>query len=291
MLSIHRAEPRPRRSGSLRIFARFVLVLAVAVSVLQLPGIATMTAQAADPAPVCFVDTTGDQACPPVYAPADLISPRLLSGVSPRIADAMRAFESQAIANVLADHYLRVSDRGAVLSYARDDVAAEMWALMVKAIQTGPTGRTPQQQAIVDWFSQILTNQRQGGPEDAALEYAKFAGKDIQALQVLLDTGGSESQIKDFLTGSPEPYNDTDENAATDGYCKYRPPAPFQDEYDGSTLATCFVGCQNPLGCAPPTPTYDQFVKWGDTHVGKVGNNLDSWPRNPTSRAPRSSAG
>ena len=52
-----------------------------------------------------------------------------------------------------------------------------MLALMLEAVQTPQPGRTARQQAIADWFSQILTNQRQPGPMYAALEYAKFIGK------------------------------------------------------------------------------------------------------------------
>ena len=35
-------------------------------------------------------------------------------------------------------------------------------------------------------------------------------------------------------------------------------------------MQTCFTPCQNPLGCAPPTPTYDQFVRWGQTGSGQA---------------------
>ena len=47
------------------------------------------------------------------------------------------------------------------------------------------------------------------------------------------------------------------------GYCRYTPPVPYSTEYDGSTTQTCFTPCPAVLGCPVPTPSYDQFVKWG----------------------------
>ncbi len=47
------------------------------------------------------------------------------------------------------------------------------------------------------------------------------------------------------------------------GYCRYTPPVPYSTEYDGSKTQTCFTPCPGVLGCAVPTPSYEQFVKWG----------------------------
>ena len=218
-----------------RLVASGLFTLVAAVVVGLLPGPLTVTAQAVEPAPTCFLDGSG-LACPTVHAPARLISPRVLSGVSPAIADAMRAFEDQAVDAVLTDHDLRPADRDDVLSYARHDAEAEMFALMVQALETNQADRTTRQQAIADWFSQILTNQRQPGPMYAALEYAKFMGKTAlqqQQLQMLIEGGGSEDQIKAFLTGTPEPYDTTDTAHATGGFCRYHPPSPYETEYDG----------------------------------------------------------
>ena len=43
------------------------------------------------------------------------------------------------------------------------------------------------------------------------------------------------------------------------GYCRYTPPVPYSTEYDGSKTQTG----PGVLGCAVPTPSYEQFVKWG----------------------------
>jgi hypothetical protein len=272
MSAVASARPRLRNQARRLLGALFFTVI-TAVVVGLLPGPMATTASAlptsgvATPG-VCFVGGSGDEACPKVWGPPSLWSPEVLGYASARVADAMRAFESEAINQVLTDHDLPATDRDAVLSYARGDAEANLWALVLQSLRTAPADRSEHQQAIVDWLGELLTNERQPGPEQAALEYAKFAGKNIQALQRLLDDGASESQIKDFLTGDPEPYNTTDEATATGGYCKYRPPAPFQDQYDGSTLQSCFTPCQNIFGCAPPTPSYDQFVQWGGAHLG-----------------------
>lgn len=48
---------------------------------------------------------------------------------------------------------------------------------------------------------------------------------------------------------------------ATEELVRLRSPAPYADEYKGYNAPTCI----NPvIGISlPPTPTYDEFVKWG----------------------------
>ena len=157
-----------------------------------------------------------------------------------------------------------------MLSYARYDALAELWALVVQSFETPRAQRSAHQQAVVDWLGRRVTRMRSVAPPYAAIEYAKFAGKNVNQLEQLINFGGTEQQIKDFLTGTPEPFNTTDTANATGGYCRYRPPAPFTDEFDGHTLQACFTPCQNIFGCAPTTPSYDQFVKWGNTKVGSL---------------------
>ncbi len=142
--------------------------------------------------------------------------------------------------------------------------------MIVQALKTPLGDRNVSQQAIVDWLSDKITRMRATKPYLAAREYAKFAGKNMLDFDDLISGGATEEELKTFLSGPAEPYDleATAPSNATGGYCVYRPSAPYQDEYDGSTLATCFTPCQNPLGCAPPTPTYDEFVKWGNAAGG-----------------------
>jgi hypothetical protein len=58
------------------------------------------------------------------------------------------------------------------------------------------------------------------------------------------------------------------------GYCRYRPPAPYASEFDGSGQQTCYTATTNiqAPGLPPAAyPTYNQFVKWG---AASVNNKL-----------------
>ena len=175
--------------------------------------------------------------------------------------------EDQAVDVVLADHGLPASERDAVLSYARYEALAELWALIVQAIET-TTDRTASEQAVLDWLGSRVRDISVIAPPYAAIEYAKFAGKDVDALRTLINDGAGEDEIKNFLSGSPEPSDPQGEDP-TIGYCNYKPPAPFESEYEKPNLSTCYgVPCQDLFnGCAPHSPTYEEFVKWGNARV------------------------
>ena len=59
-----------------------------------------------------------------------------MQGMRPDAAGALRAFQDQAVDNVIAGHDLAANDRAAVLSYARYDALAELWSLIVEAFET-----------------------------------------------------------------------------------------------------------------------------------------------------------
>ena len=54
----------------------------------------------------CFLDQAGQQACPTVLAPAELVPPATMQGLRPAAADALRAFQEQAIDTVLTRYDL-----------------------------------------------------------------------------------------------------------------------------------------------------------------------------------------
>ena len=141
-----------------------------------------------------------------------------------------------------------------MLSYARYDALAELWALVVQSFETPRAQRTARQQAVVDWLGRRVTCMRAVAPPYAAIEYAKFAGKNVNQLEQLLYFGGTEQQIKDFLTGTPEPFNTLDTANATGGYCRYRPPAPYTDEFDGHTPSALLHALPEPSGARPRRP-------------------------------------
>ena len=260
-----------------RLLAGALFALLASVVVTMLPG--PLTAYAADTTPqsdICFLDSTGQRECPPPasWPQPSLLNPAVYDAATPPEAQALRDTEAQALAAVLKDHQLPATDLPQVKSYARPDAQAEMWAIIVDALKTPAGQRTADQQALVDWMSDQVTQQRFQPAKNAAMEYARFAGKDlIGATQVL--NNGTEQQITDFLSGPAEPFSDSAVDPVDPrpgGYCKYHPPGPYSGDYDEHTLQTCFTPCQSPLGCAPPTPTFDDFVKWGQATIDEETN-------------------
>ena len=59
----------------------------------------------------------------------------------------------------------------------------------------------------------------------------------------------------------------------------YASPAPYESDYKGRTAQTCFTPCADFLGCPPPTPTYDEFVKWGQSAATSPFLNSDQFKR------------
>jgi hypothetical protein len=214
----------------------------------------------------------------------------------------LKNLQQAAISKTISDYHLDPSDANAVQSWGRDEALGALWGLLTTAITTPAcsTGKTPcrttDQQNAVDWLDAIFKRQAIVAAEDAGLEYAKWAGLDPKYYQSLLSSGASESTLETFLNGAPVTYNLIDSSGSpisaggpnnfdgtaasksTGGYCVYRSPPPYASEYDanvfqgGSITSTtppeCSAGsCANLLGCTPPTPSYDQFTKWGQADV------------------------
>jgi hypothetical protein len=201
----------------------------------------------------------------PVYPPPDLLNlNQSLYNATPAQVDALQYLEDQAVANTIADHALATTDGNAVKSWGRDDAEAELFALLVQAIKTPAASRTAAQQAAVDWVSTVEQRQAEQAAQDAGLEYVKWAGLDQSSYYSLIYADASQSTLQTFLSGPVLTYNNTNTSLADGGYCVYRSPTPYASEYTGHTDATCYAPCPSILGCKPPTPSYDQFVKWGE---------------------------
>ncbi len=182
--------------------------------------------------------------------------PAPLYAATPAQIQSLQTLEQAAVSATLADHGLPASDADAVQSWARADADAELWALFVQAIKTPAASRTADQQNAVDWLTAVDRREGVQAADAAGLEYVKWAGLDQSGYQSLLASNPSQAQLTAFLT-----------TQSPSGYCAYRSPAPYGSEYTGYTDQTCYTPCTNLLGCSPPTPTYDQFVKWGDAAV------------------------
>jgi hypothetical protein len=198
---------------------------------------------------------------------------------------ALSDLEDQAVQNMLADHNLPASDANAALSWGRDDTEAELWNLMRLAITA--TNPTTDQQAVVAWLKSVAFREGLQSANDAGLEYTKWAGLDVGTYNTLVstydsdvlagnDTTTDKTNLENFLKGNPVNYNSTSISTATGGYCAYTAPAPYQTEYSYNG-ADCtkdgFFGCV--AGCVPPTPSLDQFTKWG---AADANNNIVSNP-------------
>src|SRR4029077_16746125 len=104
--------------------------------------------------------------CPPAPpAPPDLLNPNQLFSsrvATPTIYAATAAqitslnkLQAQAVANTITDHSLASTDGDAVKSWGRNDALAELWALLVQAVQTPQATRTVDQQNAVDWLAKV----------------------------------------------------------------------------------------------------------------------------------------
>lgn len=240
-------------------------VLALALLPLaQLVGAARAQADTTLPTDsVCYLGLDGSaSSCAPTRLPSPgLVNPHYLGSDETRAA--MHRLEDQAVALTLAHHSLPASDAEAVKSWARADAQAELWGLIVQAVQTPSAQRTPDQQAAVTWIASLDRSMRAWAGRNAGLEYTRWAGLSTKRYWELVNGGASQTALTDFLHTSVEPHAVMPDDQGSGGYCDYKPPAPYQDEYSGSTAQGCGAPCPEGFGCYVPTPTFDQFARWG----------------------------
>jgi len=100
----------------------------------------------------------------------------------------LQTLEQKAVDATLHDHNLPASDAAAAQSWGRADVQAELWALVLEAIETAPAARSGDQQNVVDWLTTVEQRQAVQAAQGAGLEYVKWAGLDQTQYQQLLAT-------------------------------------------------------------------------------------------------------
>ena len=174
-------------------------------------------------------------------------------------------------------HGLSASDTNAVLTWGRSEAQSQLFTLLLNAIDEDD--RSDDQQNAVDWLTAMMQRKAVAAAAAAGREYVTWAGLNQGWFEQLLNGNASESELREFLNDPPQNYNNPDTAAATSGYCKYRSPAPYGSEYTGYNDPTCFAACPNILGCNPPTPSYDQFVKWGESAASYSLLNSDQFAR------------
>jgi MBG domain (YGX type)/IPT/TIG domain/PKD domain len=151
---------------------------------------------------------------------------------------ALSDLEAQAVANTLSDHDLPSSAADAVMTWGQADAEAELWALIVQAIETPAASRTADQQGAVDWLASVVQAEQVGAAQDAVQEYADWAGTSA-----------------DDLSATPEP---------NPGYCTYTSPdGTYTPAIAQAEDPLCSAPCLSVAGCSPVTPSSGQFEQWG----------------------------
>ena len=263
--------------GILVALAMLASGLATSGEVVLSGGVAAADSTSSYPPPDLFNLSTLEV---PATLPStgDYYAGGIYSATSAQITS-LQDLEQEAVANTITDHALAATDTEAVESWARTDADAELWALLVQAIQAVQAGTADtDQQNAATWLNSVVLRQGVLAAQAAGLEYTKWAGLGISGYQDLVASNPSGSALQSFLSGAPEPYTDggsySNPSASADGgYCTYQSPSPYQSDYtaniyDGNdTPQTCYTPCTSILGCPPVTPTYSQFVEWGDADV------------------------
>ena len=200
--------------------------------------------------------------CGPSYAPPPLLGPDAYAAMTPAQAASMRALERQAVTETLELHDLPATDRDAVSTWARPSAQAALFVLVTDALRTPLGERTEDQQHAAEWMAGLVRSRAEADAQGAGAEYARWAGLDVSRYRRMVDHRASQEELTSFLARTPETYSDADRAKATGGYCTYQPPAPFESEYQGRTVQSCYTHCST-IVCLAPTPSYDSFVRWG----------------------------
>ena len=197
-------------------------------------GLVDWAPSSADFAPCAFLSYLIN---PAVLDPGGLESDGIYQATSAE-QTALSNLEAQAVANTLSDHDLPSSDADAVMTWGQADAEAELWALIVQAIQTPAASRTTDQEGAVDWLASAVQAEQVGAAQDAIQEYADWAGISV-----------------DDLSATPEP---------KPGYCTYTSPdGTYTPVIAEAEDPMCSAPCPSLLGCSPPTPSASQFAQWG----------------------------
>src|SRR5262249_24372675 len=155
---------------------------------------------------------------------------------TPDQAASLKDLENQDVDTIINAHFLSKADTNAVQTWARNDALAELYALLVKAVNATAADRTTDQQNAVDWLSGVAQRENVEAAEAAGREYVEWAGLNKSTYNKLVsDNTKTQSDLETFLSGNPE----------TVAWCSYRSPAPYSDDYKGYNATVCF----NPQPC------------------------------------------
>ncbi len=186
-----------------RVVASSLFTLVAAVVVGLLPGPLTVTAQAVEPAPACFLDESGYLHCPRIYPPPPLLNPGVTSTLTIDERFALQEMQNQAMDTVMADHDLPEADRGAVYTWGRPEVMTELVSLIMQAAKTPIGQRNSTQQIVTRWLGKLVKAQAVIAAERAGEEYARWAGLNVSTYRQKV--GGTQDALANFLSQDPQP--------------------------------------------------------------------------------------
>ena len=175
-------------------------------------------------------------------------------------------------------------------SWGRQEVLAQLWALMVKAIRTDPGSRSADQAHVVTWLAADDEPQGRGAGAQRRLGVPQVGGSGVQPPTRAPPLRRSSATCRGLPTArasrsatcSAPPRTAT---AATATTC--RRPA-LEHQYDGNASRPansagpwCFppYQCQDPLGCDTNQPLFESFLSWGE--AGATGNWQADAPGDP----------
>ena len=276
-----------------RSFLALVLTVAVLAAGLLIPSPAlAASAPASAPAaavdPICVTDPA--QCTPPPMLNKQLLQdPASVYHATTAQSAAIAALEAEAVTTALADHQLPASEADAMRSWGRQEVLAQLWALMIKAIRTDPGSRSAEQAHVVTWLAQMMNRKAEELAHNAGWEYLKWAGR-VSAAEPRPPAADVLSDLQRFANGTLQPVGymfGTAENSDS-GYCDYLPPAGVEHQYDGNVTRPgnsagqwCYppYQCLDPLGCDNNQPLYETFLSWGEADA--AGNWQADAPGEP----------
>ena len=284
--------PSPTPAAA-RSFLALLLTMAVMATALLIPSPALATPAPA-PAPAAAVDPicVSD---PAQCTPAPMMNKQLLQDpasvyrATAAQQAAIAALEGEAVTTALSDHQLPASEALAMRSWGRQEVLAQLWALMMKAIRTDPGSRSADQAHVVTWLAQLLNRKAEELAHNAGWEYLKWAGR-VSAAEPRPPAAEVLSDLQEFADGTRQPVGymfGTAENSDS-GYCDYLPPAGIEHQYDGNATRAgnsagqwCYppYQCLQPLGCDNNQPLFETFLSWGEADA--AGNWQADAPGNP----------
>ena len=148
----------------------------------------------------------------------------------------LQDLRAEAVTNTIPDHALAATDTEAVESWARPDADAELWALLVQAIQAvrAGTADTDQQNAAA-WLNAVVLRQGVLAAQAAGLEYTKWAGLGISALPGPDRQQPERERLAVVPLGRARAIQPTGvllrtrRPASDGGYCVYQSPSPVPE--------------------------------------------------------------